>query len=74
MNTQQDGEYRTDVPTGRIPPADSWEKLSINQLIDAKNELTNKLFFYQQNAVLAKHLRSSIARLDALISARNASS
>ena len=74
MNSQTDGEYRTDVPTGKIPPADTWDKLSINQLIDAKNELTNKLFFYKSNEVLAKHLTSSITRLDALISSRNASS
>ncbi len=65
-----DGEVFVDVPKQVIPPAETWEGLSVNQLIEVKNELTSRLFQYQSNPAMVKPLQQGIARLDALISKR----
>lgn len=68
-----DGEMFVDEPKQVIPPADTWEGLSVNQLIDAKNALTTRSFQYRNNAAVLKPLHAGIARLDALIAKRLAS-
>lgn len=65
-----DGEYFVDKATNPVPNADLWETLSVNQLIEAKNTLTNRFFAFQNKPEIAKALTQSIARLDALISKR----
>jgi hypothetical protein len=77
MNTyadRPDGEFFADAPQQPVPPADTWEGLSINQLIDAKNALTTRAFQYQHNSVVLKSLHAGIQRLDALIDQRLTSS
>lgn len=73
QDTRPDGEYFTDVPTQPIPPAETWETLSVNQLIEVKNTLTTRYYAFQNQPTIAKTLTSSIARLDGLISKRLAS-
>ena len=72
MSTQNkpDGEYFADVPTNPIAPADTWEELSANQLIEVKNQLTTRLFQYHNNPAMQKPLQAAVARVDALISKR----
>jgi hypothetical protein len=70
-----DGEYFVDVPRNSyIAPADTWDQLSVNQLIEVKNNLTDKFFSFQSNPAVAKPLAAAIQRVDALISLRLQSS
>lgn len=69
-----DGEIFTDTPLQPIPSADTWEGLSVNQLIEVKNTLTTRVFQYQRNPAMLKPLQAGIQRLDALIAQRLASS
>ena len=70
QDARPDGEYFADVPTQPIPPADTWETLSVNQLIEVKNALTNRFYAFQNQPTIAKTLTASIGRLDALIARR----
>ena len=75
MNSNtSDGEYFVDVPTQPVAPADTWETLSVNQLIETKNTLTSRLYAFHNQPTIAKTLTVSIARLDQLIASRLASS
>lgn len=65
-----DGEVFVDVPKQAIPPADTWEGLSVNQLIEVKNNLTTRAFQYTNNPAMLKPLRAGILRLDDLIARR----
>jgi hypothetical protein len=65
-----DGEYFVDVPKNPIPPADTWNELSVNQLIDVKNSMTTRMFQYHNHPAMLKPLQAAIAKLDALISQR----
>lgn len=67
---QQDGEYFVDVPSQPIPPADTWDTLSVNQLIEVKNTLTNRLYAFNGQPAIAKTLTTSIGRLDQLLASR----
>lgn len=74
-NQLPDGEYFVDTAaTTAVPHADTWETLSINQLIETKNTLTNQYFAFQNNPVVGKTLSTSIMRLDQLIARRLANS
>lgn len=68
-----DGEMFVDELTTVIPTADTWEGLSINQLIEVKNDLTSKAFAFRNNPAIIKSLHAGIGRLDALIAKRLAS-
>ncbi len=70
QDTREDGEYFVDAPAQPIPTADTWETLSVNQLIEVKNALTSRYYAFQNQPVIAKTLTSSIGRLDALIAKR----
>lgn len=73
MNTyfeRPDGEIFTDVPQQPIPSADTWEGLSVNQLIEVKNALTTRFYQYQNNPAMVKSLQAGISCLDALIAKR----
>lgn len=70
---QQDGEYFVDAPTLPVAPADTWETLSVNQLIDVKNTLTSRYYAFQNQPAIAKTLSASLGKLDALIARRLAS-
>ena len=65
-----DGEMFVDTPTQPVPPADTWEGLSVNQLIEIKNTLTTRAFQYQSNPTMLKPLHAGIQRVDALIAKR----
>lgn len=65
-----DGEFFVDAPQQVVPPSDTWDGLSINQLIDTKNALTTRSFQYHNNPVVLKQLQVGIQRLDALIARR----
>ncbi len=43
-----------------IPPQDTWDQLTVNQLIDVKTQLENKLWHFQKVPQMATVLRRSI--------------
>lgn len=63
-----DGEQFVDVPTKAIPPADTWETLSTNQLIEIQVELQSKAWDFRQHPVISRSLGLSLQKLQALIS------
>lgn len=73
-NSQESTEYFVDQPTTVVPSADSWDTLTVNQLIETKNTMMNRLFAFSNKPEIARVLQQGIARLDALISLRSAES
>jgi hypothetical protein len=65
-----DGEYFVDEAPKPIPAKDTWETLSINQLIDVSNQLQEKLYVFRRQPALAKHLETALTEVQALISVR----
>lgn len=51
-----------------IPPKNTWGELSVNEMIDVKNQLEEKLFSFGSNPPIAKALRQGIDQLTAMIS------
>lgn len=62
-----DGEQFVDTPTKVIPPADTWETLSTNQLIEIQVELQSKAWDFRQHAAISRALNASLQKLQALI-------
>jgi len=52
-----------------IPPMNTWDTLSINQLIDVKNQLEDKLWTFRAQPVIAGTLKRSIDSITKLIAA-----
>lgn len=59
-----------DKPTVEIPPPTDWDKLNLDQLIDVKNKLLDKIFMAGSNQAYLKPLNQALARVEALITAR----
>ena len=58
-------QQRVELP----PPAD-WEKLNLDQLIDVKNKLLDKVFMAKGNQAYLKPLNEALKRVEALITLR----
>lgn len=52
-----------------IPPANTWSELSLQQLMETKTKLENKLFAFSKTPQISKALRDGITRLQTLIDA-----
>lgn len=50
-----------------IPPQDTWDQLTINQLLDVKTQLEDKLWNFQRAPQIAVVLRRSIDSITKLI-------
>ena len=66
----QMSEYFVDVSENPIPPADTWDNLSTDQLIEVKNRLSDNLWKYSKVPAMARSLKVGIARLEHLIQQR----
>ena len=51
-----------------IPPKNTWDELSLNEMIDVKNQLEEKLFAFGKNPTIAKALRQGVDHITMLIS------
>ena len=69
--SRPDGEYFTDEGAKQIPPADTWENLSVNQLLEVQSYLYDKLWSFRSNALIAARLQEGLNTVQALISLRN---
>ena len=65
--SRPDGEIFVDVAMKPIPPADTWETLSMNQLIEVQVTLQTRVWDFRANPAIATPLNASIQRLRALI-------
>jgi hypothetical protein len=54
-----------------IPNADTWETLSVNQLIDVKSMLETRAWDFRSNAQISGVLKRSIDRITSLIAQRS---
>lgn len=63
-----DGEVFADVPTKAIPPADTWESLSTNQLIEIQVGLQTRAWEFRSNPAISQALNASLMRLQGLVS------
>lgn len=66
-----DGEYFADQGTKTIPAQDTWENMSVNQLLDVQSQLYDKIWAFSSNPAIRPRLEQALAKLQALISARN---
>ena len=57
-----------DETTKPIPTADTWDNLSINQLLEVQIQLQERQFQFRNNEAIKKALTPAIARLEHLIS------
>ena len=71
-HARPDGEYYADESQKPIPPRDTWDNLSINQLLDVQTQLHDKLLVYRTHPTIAPQLNTSLQYVQALISQRNA--
>ena len=69
----QEGEFFVDEAEKPIPPKNTWEDMTVVQLIDVKVQLQDKLYTFYNNPPIARVLKQSIAQLEALISLRSSS-
>lgn len=60
-------ETWVDVPTVQIAAPDTWHTMSLNHLIETKNQILDKIHMAKGNQVYIKPLNSALQRLDALI-------
>lgn len=50
-----------------IPTADTWENLSVNQLLETQSMLQDKAFAFKNNEAITRALKPALAQLEALI-------
>jgi hypothetical protein len=75
MSTQDTGstEVFVDVQRNEIPNPQTWDDLSINQLIDVKLQLMDKLFIAKRMKSYQAPLQQALKRCEALIAEKLAS-
>jgi len=67
-----DGEYFVDAqPTEKqIPPASTWDQLSVNQLLDIQTQLQSRAWDFRDNPNISKVLQQQLGHLQQLINAQ----
>jgi hypothetical protein len=63
-------ETFVDVPQNPMPEPSTWHTLSYNHLLETKTQLMEKIYLARGKPMYLKPLNASLARLDALISAK----
>lgn len=68
--TDELSERFVDEDQNPLPTPDSWIELSINQLIDIRAKLQQKLFIAGRNPLISKFLTDSIQRVEIIIDSK----
>lgn len=63
-------ESWVDVPTNEMASPDTWHTMSLNALLDVKNQLLDKLYIARGRALYVKPLNDAMAKLDELIAVK----
>jgi hypothetical protein len=66
-----DGEQFVDEAEKPIPPRDTWDELTTNQLIDLKLLMEEKLWTFGKNPTITRVLRPAVAQLEQMIASRS---
>ena len=53
-------EYFVDQVEKPIPSQDKWHELSVSELIDVKNQIADKMYSFQGQAVIQKSISRSL--------------
>lgn len=69
--SRADGEYFADEGSKPIPAQDTWDNLSVNQLLDVQSQLYDKIWAFSSNQAIRSRLEVALQKLQALISLRN---
>jgi hypothetical protein len=64
-------ERFVDVDEHPIPPKSTWGQLTPTQLIDVRNRLMERSYFFRNNKQILKMMQQSVKELDDLISSRS---
>ena len=60
-------EYFVDQVEKPIPSQDKWPELSVSELIDVKNQIADKMYSFQGQAVIQKVLAEAYKRISAML-------
>lgn len=60
-------ETWVDKQTVEIPAPTTWGTLNLNQLLEVKNQLMNKIYMAGNNQLYLKPLNTALANIDMLI-------
>lgn len=60
-------EYWVDQPKVEMARPDTWHTLSMNQLLEVKQQLLDKMYMAQGKALYVKPLQMAMQRLEVLI-------
>jgi hypothetical protein len=60
-------EYWVDVPKVEMAPPNTWHTLSLNQLLEVKNQLLDKIYMSKGKAMYLKPLNEALQRLEVLL-------
>ncbi len=60
-------EYFVDQVEKPIPSQDKWHELSVSELIDVKNQIADKMYSFQGQAVIQKVLAEAYKRISAML-------
>ena len=66
----EEGEFFVDEAKKPIPPRDTWENLSTNELIDVKVQLEDKLWTFAKNPVIVRSLKEGVSLCEKMIAQR----
>jgi hypothetical protein len=69
--TNEPTERFVDEAENPIPPKDTWEELTTNELIDVKLLLENKLWTFAKQPVIAPVLKQALKEITAMIASRS---
>jgi hypothetical protein len=63
-------ETFVDQPSAQLAQADTWHKLSYNQMLDVKNQLLSKVFMARGNQAYLKPLNTALQRIEVMLAAK----
>ena len=63
-------EVFVDEQTVQMAPPDTWHTLSLNHLLETKNQLMAKIYMARGNQMYLKPLNAALGRLELLLAAK----
>lgn len=60
-------EYWVDQPRVEIPPPQTWQNMSLNQLMEVKNQLLDKIYMAKGKPLYLQPLHAAMQKLEVLI-------
>jgi hypothetical protein len=67
----EEGERFVDEAEKPIPPQNTWDELTTNQLIDVQHQLEEAEWAFARNPVISRTVKEGLVRIRALIASRS---